>query len=378
LSIKVQWWAHKGRYYIVVHHERRRYTKAIGIDLEAANRAAEELEIALKLYGNQGLIDFFREPEKREPVTVKKYAEKWMGELDSSDLRENTRLCYKHNMEHHVLTTFGEVELTDVTYSDVKAWILSKAAEKYSKDSCRLMVAAGRSMFQEAMLEGLISGNPFVGLSRFYRAAEREDPDPFSREEWGKVEAYFSANYQDYLALVRFMSGTGVRVGEALGLKWGDIDWEAGRIRIKRTLTINRTIENPKTKAGRRTLEVEPTLIQALKAHQVAHKAAVLSGKAESSEWVFDSGNGQPIDYSGFHKRWDLAQSKVKVRQRRPHDLRHSWASWALSEGKPLLWVSKQLGHSSPMVTLKIYATWMPEEGTKNGLQIQENQTEKR
>ena len=100
-----------------------------------------------------------------------------------------------------------------------------------------------------------------------------------------------------------------------------------------------------------------------LQSHLTARRASALAGKAESCDWVFASDSGQPIDYSGFHKRWDRAQKLAKVRQRRPHDARHSWASWALSDGKPLLWVAKQLGHSSPMVTLKIYATWMPGEG---------------
>src|SRR3990167_9012788 len=239
----------------------------------------------------------------------------------------------------------------------VKAWILSKATidparrpRRYSKDSCRLMMATGRAMFQEAVHEGLIAANPFTGLAKFYRKSERDDPDPFTREEWALVDAQIGKKCPEYSTLVHFLIGTGVRIGEALGLKWGDIDERRGEVRIRRTLPIHRQMEKPKTKAGKRTLELTPELMAELKAHGVTRKAAVFAGYAKACDWVFATPGGEPIDYSRFHKRWDLAQSAAKVRHRRPHDLRHTWASWALSEGKPLLWGSKQLGHSSPMV----------------------------
>jgi integrase len=259
--------------------------------------------------------------------------------------------------------------LSDIAYSDVKQWLIEKAG-RFSKDTCRLMIAAGRSVMQEACNDGLASANPFHGLARFYRHSEREDPDPFTHEEWKLVEAKIAKLYPEYLTMTHFMIGAGVRIGEAIGLKDGDIDWHQNRIKIGRTIPIHRKVERPKTAAGRRTLEIEQWLMDELKAHLAAKKVRVLAGDVRACDWVFCSTLGNPIDYSGFHKRWDAAQSTAKVRQRRPHDLRHTWASWALSEGKPLLWVSKQLGHSSPLVTLKIYAHWMPDEA-KSATQMQ-------
>jgi integrase len=81
----------------------------------------------------------------------------------------------------------------------------------------------------------------------------------------------------------------------------------------------------------------------------------------DAEEWVFSTEDGTPIHYTNFLRRvWHKVQDIAKVRRRTPHDLRHSWASHMLSAGADLAYVSAQLGHASPSITLRIYSHWVP------------------
>jgi integrase len=75
---------------------------------------------------------------------------------------------------------------------------------------------------------------------------------------------------------------------------------------------------------------------------------------------VFPNEDGTPICYTNFLRCvWHKVQDLAKVRRRTPHDLRHSWASHMLAAGADLAYVSSQLGHSNPAVTLRIYSHWV-------------------
>ncbi len=100
---------------------------------------------------------------------------------------------------------------------------------------------------------------------------------------------------------------------------------------------------------------------------RIETKAAALKGRRRpwsASQLVFVSPEGKPIRNSNFvRRRWNRLQELAKVRRRSPHNLRHTWASQMLAAGADLAYVSIQLGHSSPQITLRIYAHWVP--GTK-------------
>jgi integrase len=74
---------------------------------------------------------------------------------------------------------------------------------------------------------------------------------------------------------------------------------------------------------------------------------------------LFCNTAGKPLDYSRFAKRWNQIQMVAQVRRRRPHDLRHTYASLNLMAGKALAYVSAQLGHKNPRITLEIYTRFV-------------------
>ena len=91
-------------------------------------------------------------------------------------------------------------------------------------------------------------------------------------------------------------------------------------------------------------------------------KQALADGRVfDPEEWVFRTGKGTPIHYTNFLRRvWHRVQDIAQIRRRTPHDLRHGWASHMLAAGADLAYVSAQLGHSNPSITLRIYSHWVP------------------
>jgi integrase len=134
---------------------------------------------------------------------------------------------------------------------------------------------------------------------------------------------------------------------------------------IRINISIHRQVQRTKTKSSERTLDLSPELIQALQSLLRRRREEWFAkGKMEIPEGTFSGQTGEPFQYSNFHRRcWLPALRAAKVRERTPHDLKHTYASAMLLAGEPLAYVSAQLGHKSPEITLRVCSNWIP--GTK-------------
>ena len=143
---------------------------------------------------------------------------------------------------------------------------------------------------------------------------------------------------------------TGLRRGELLGLKWEDIDFEHGNLRVKRQVArINgEVVEAPlKTKNAYRTLPLAEDTIQVLKQQKK---------KTGSSPWVFPSPTGGPISPDSVLHMLHRVLKRAGLPKVRFHDLRHTFATLALQNGVDIKTVSGILGHFSAGFTLDTYA----------------------
>jgi integrase len=167
-----------------------------------------------------------------------------------------------------------------------------------------------------------------------------------------------------FAPLLLFLLSTGARRGEALGLKWTDVDFERGRVSIRRAITAGQ-LTTPKSGRGRTVAMPAPLSEALLDLLAVRHREAMERGWPEVPEWVFCSESGTAPDERNCERVWYRVRrraQKAGVRPLKLHTARHTYATMALAGGKSLKWVAGQLGHSSPMITLKTYAHAMPEE----------------
>jgi len=168
-----------------------------------------------------------------------------------------------------------------------------------------------------------------------------------------------------FSVLLHFLLATGARKGEALALKWEDIDFERSRITIRRSLT-QRRVSTPKS--GRaRTVLMAPSLASVLfDLLADRRREAMRQGWPEIPGWVFCSEAGTALDERNVLRSWERVRGrahKVGVRPLRLHAARHTFATLALQAGKSVRWVADQLGHADPALTLRVYAHSLPTEG---------------
>ena len=236
---------------------------------------------------------------------------------------------------------------------------------KYSKNTVRLMVAVLRVMLQEAVNEGILPVNPVMKLGKFYRSARKvkEKIDPFTIGELHLIESACRERFPGHYPFILCMARTGMRIGEATALQWRDVDFANDCIVVRRNIPHHRQVETTKTEAGQRKVDMSPELSAELKRLMIeGKKQALAEGKPFDMEhWTFPNELGTPIFYTNFLRRvWHKVQDIAKVRRRTPHDLRHAWASHMLAAGADLAYVSNQLGHANPSITLRIYSHWVP------------------
>ena len=142
---------------------------------------------------------------------------------------------------------------------------------------------------------------------------------------------------------------TGLRRGELLGLKWTDVDWKNGIIKVCRSITrINGEIVEStlKTKNSYRTVSISPQAIEVLKQQKAK----------TNDQYIFPSPNGGPISPDSVNNMLKRVLARAGIPKVRFHDLRHTFATIALQNGVDIKTVSGMLGHFSAGFTLDTYA----------------------
>ena len=204
-----------------------------------------------------------------------------------------------------------------------------------------------RTALQRAVQEGLIRTNPAVGCKLPPKKAR--EMQVLTQNEI--IRFLHQAKEEGYYELFLLELGTGMRRGEILALKWSDLNFATGELRIERQVYIIKAeviISAPKTKASIRTVILPPSLLKTL----AVYKETV------DSEWMFPSptDNGRPRNPSSVRKRLQLILERAGCKKVRFHDLRHTFATMALEHGMDVKTLSATIGHVSSATTLDIYS----------------------
>ncbi len=265
---------------------------------------------------------------------------------------------------------FGDQDLRSISEADLLDYIAVKLEAGLAPATIQNGLSIVRRVLNLAVRDDLIAKNPASGIGKLTQrvdrrvASEVRSINAWSRDE---VETLLSlaAEYEpQFEPLLRFLMSTGARRGEALGLRWDDIDFERRRITIRRALKKVITVT---PKSGRaRVLAMPPTLALSLfNLLTQRQREAIHRGWASVPEPVFCSEAGTPLDGRNVTRSWDRRPRRAQkqgVRPLRLHDAPHTFATLAVSAGRSIRWVADQLGHANPELTLRVYAHAMPVE----------------
>jgi integrase len=167
-----------------------------------------------------------------------------------------------------------------------------------------------------------------------------------------------------YAAWLLFAT-TGMRRGEVTGLRWIDVDLEAGRVSPRRPrVVVNHEVvaSEPKTAKGRRSLALDPATVAALREHrtrQLEQRLAV-GPRWQDSGLVFTWPDGRAIHPERFSRWFEQHARAAGLPKIRLHDVRHSYATAALAAGVPAKVVSERLGHANVAITMDTYSHVLP------------------
>jgi integrase len=336
-----------GRYVIDCYDQYgQRYRKTLpkGTTKEEARDLLQEIE---KKINRRTFIH-----EKKVP-TFGEVAVEWL-EYKKPQVRISTWSAYEGHIKNH-FDEWLDKRIAVITTADVERFVSRKQKLKMNLLSLRKLLITMNQIFAYAVRHRTIDSNPVRDAEKPRRSVDLVEADKkikiLTSEEIKKLlEAEEDPKFR-MLYLLAIM--TGARQGEILGLKWGDVDFKEKQIHIQRTFNHGRYFE-PKSKESVRKIDLSPVVVKELAAWKL------LSG-SNDADLVFPSENGTPIDCHNMMGRYfKPALRKAGLPKTiRFHDLRHCYASLMLNQGENIKYVQSQMGHSSPMVTLKIYSHLM-------------------
>ena len=317
-------------------------------------------------------------------TTLREFVERdWLEMLCTRELRPSTLHSYARNMRLHVLPVLGAVRLgeleplaLDRLYRELLLTGSRRTDQGLSPRTVRYIHTIVRRCLQDAAELGLLDRNPADRVRSVPRGKDTRFRDA---RTWTapEVKAFLEHNRRHrhrggkrgldrlHAAWVVLLT-TGMRRGELLGLTWAAVDLERGRLRVERTVEVvhadgkqHVSFGHPKTERSRRTIEVGPATIAALKEHrsrldEERHQAGTAW---RDHDLVFPGRDGRPFHPERFSREFVSRVVAYGLPRIRLHDIRHTWATLALESNEvPMKVVSDRLGHSGIAITADIYS----------------------
>jgi integrase len=293
--------------------------------------------------------------------TVSQYLERWLEEAVRHSVRPKTYMNYElciRRLQPHL----GRVRLRALAPEHIQHALGNLLGRGLAARTVRQVHMVLRCSLKQAVLWRLIASNPSDAVKP--PRAERKEMRTLSEGEVRRLLAVTAGTRHHSLWI--FLVTTGVRLGEALGLKWADIDFVEGRATIRRALQRQRGVGlvfvEPKSSRGRRTVPFPPETLGVLEAHrQDLDRERRQAGKQwQENGLVFPSPVGRPRDMTYLSFTFHRGLQSAGLPRLRIHDLRHTAATHLLNKHVHPKVVQELLGHSTIAITLDTYSHVMP------------------
>lgn len=287
-----------------------------------------------------------------ESETVTEYMQRWIARLEGSRSKIET---YRWVLNSHVLPRIGQMQIGSVTPADVEN-LYAKIRSKNTRAYAHMVLSLA---FDRALKLRQIDSNPCVMVQRPRTRKVRQIPMTVSQVS----QLLESTKGTPYYALLVTAALTGMREGELFGLQRDDVDLAAGRIYVRHALKElkgNLYLEEPKSEAGLRSIDLPQMVIDALRSHFEALDARRVV-RRESRNFVFVTGRGRLIRCSNFTRStWPKILKAAGLPRFVFHTLRHTMATMLLAAGTHPKVVQERIGHSSVSITLDTYSHLVP------------------
>jgi integrase len=291
-------------------------------------------------------------------ISFSDYASTWIdtyGGRTRRGITDTTRADYRRVVERELIPFFGARRLAEIEPIDIKRFAQRLGGRGLARNTVRLALAPLKALLATAVEEGLIRSNPAAGLRNLLpmppSGAVDEPPKALTEEELARL---LDAIPPDWRLFFEFLAHTGLRIGEAVEVRWGDLDFGERRLHVQRAF-YNGGVSLPKGRKARRI-----RLTQGM-ATQLWARRKVTRGK--DSDLVFPADRGGRIVQTNLTRRalkpaaWRAGVGWVTF-----HTFRHTCATILFRRGWNIVQVQKFLGHADSTTTMRVYVHLLDED----------------
>ncbi len=259
--------------------------------------------------------------------------------------RSSTLTVIDNAIRLHINPLLGDKRIASIRQSDIQGFVKSLEGKELAAGTVRNIYETLGRIFASAVDDRVIASSPCRRI-RLPKGVQGE-VEPLTLAQVRALEVAMGK----LGAAVITLAGSGLRIGELLGLDVSDVDFFRGTIRVERQRSQSGEVTPPKSKSSARTVPVGRTVIDAL--------AAFLNAGKRHTGPLFLDALGGPLTYRQWKPLWKRATVAANVNAT-AHSLRHFYASALIGGGASVKQVQTVLGHASPVVTLKVYAHLWP------------------
>ena len=295
---------------------------------------------------------------------LKPYLEKWLEVSARPRVEPSTLLTYERYVSIYIIPELGNKQISKLNPIEIQEFYNGLTEKGLSAKTVINIHQVLSSALKQAVKWKLIRQNPATADTVDLPKYSKPEMKVFTPAQAARfMEA---AIYSPHKTLFSLLLSSGMRPGEALGLKWGDVDMKKGRVHVQRALSKTSTgwaLREPKTPQSRRSIPLPPTVMGDLKEHRAAQVETRLkvAGYADH-DLIFSDEKGEYLNPREIYRRHfrpllrDAGLPDIRL-----YDLRHTCATLLLAAGENPKVVSERLGHASVTLTLDTYSHVLPD-----------------
>jgi integrase len=283
-------------------------------------------------------------------------------EAERMPKRQSTARVYRSFLSNHILPKWGDTRIQDVQPRPVELWLRELPLSPKSKTHVRSLM---HGLVEFAMWSGLldISRNPIslvqnIGATRKVRKARSLTAEQF--------QALLKELHEPFATMALLSVCLGLRISEALALRWADVDWLGSRLCVQRGI-VEQVVADVKTEGSARTFTLTGELLERLKA---CKQRSEFSGV---EDWIFASPiklGRLPYSYTGVWRELVRASEAAKIGHLGTHSFRHTHRSWLDAVGTSIAVQQKMMRHADIRTTMNIYGDVVTDEMTTAGAKV--------
>jgi integrase len=326
--------------------------KALSESVTEARRLRDRYLREILIYGD---IQYHQAGGEKGPL-FGELAKEWI-KIKAKEIKSSTLRDYRGSMNYHILPKVGNTPIKDIGYRDIMKLTANLTC---SGKRLKNVLVPMREVFKYALRCGFIEKNPMDLIEN--PRVSKPDIRPLSMEEIYLFLENVSLRYTNFFIVAFF---TGMRFGEMSALKWKNVDFRHGVIKVRET-RVRGEEGIPKTKKSIRDIQMLPPVIEALR-----DQRKYTMGK---SEYVFLNQYGRPLLPDSVNQHiWKPALKKAGLEKRRLYETRHTFATLMLDGGDLPGWVQKMMGHETLQMIHERYYSFIKNYQRKDGSAFMEN-----